>query len=94
MMMSTSQHFSTAEDKLAMTLKGIAGPDPAQRISKISRVLPKLNHNHITLVSTPKITIGHDKELFKIRPANVKQEKESLYDDVLNQRMISNNLKL
>ena len=93
MMMSTSQHFSTAEDKLAMTLKGLSGPDSAQRISKISRVLPKLNHNHLALNSNPKITIGNDKELFKIRPANVKQEKESLYDDVLNQRMISNNLK-
>ena len=29
----------------------------------------------------------------KLRPLNVKQERECLYDDVLNQRVISNNLK-
>ena len=45
------------------------------------------------LNQTPKMTLTHDKELFKIKPVNVRQEKESLYDDVLNQRMISNDLK-
>ena len=76
-----------------ITIKGPAWQDSTQKLSKISRVLPKLNHNLIMLNQTPKMTLTHDKELFKIKPVNVRQEKESLYDDVLNQRMISNDLK-
>lgn len=34
-----------------------------------------------------------DLEISKLRPKNVQQERERLYDDVMKQRMTTNNLK-
>ena len=93
-MMSTHSHnFNTNDDKVIAYQSRLAWQDSSLKISKNGRVLPKLIHNHMQLTQTPKQGPKYDKELLKIRASNVRQERESLYDDVLNQKMITNDLK-
>ena len=71
-------------------VKGASMPGPTKQKYKQLPALKKLNHaalhNLITVTHTPKKRAGTvlDQGINKLRPINVKQERESLYDDVMN----------